>query len=164
MKNIKPVIKILLALAVIAVAALIFNFSAQQSAQSDYVSQAVTMRLLRLYYRIIGEGSADLSASAVKFNGIVRKYAHFIIYSALGMCSMLFFGLAVFGRLNVSALICSFIVCAVYAAGDELHQLFVSGRSAELRDVIIDSAGALMGILIIFGIGKLIGYMRKRHD
>ena len=35
----------------------------------------------------------------------------------------------------------------VYACTDEIHQLFVPGRSGQLTDVLIDSAGAGMGLL-----------------
>lgn len=35
-----------------------------------------------------------------------------------------------------------------YAATDEFHQLFVPGRSCQFRDVCIDSAGILTGIVL----------------
>jgi VanZ family protein len=38
----------------------------------------------------------------------------------------------------------------VYAASDEFHQLFVAGRTAAPRDVIIDFSGALCGTLWIY--------------
>ncbi len=41
-------------------------------------------------------------------------------------------------------------ICIFYAATDEFHQLFVSGRSGQLRDVCIDAAGAVIGICIYF--------------
>lgn len=37
-------------------------------------------------------------------------------------------------------------IAALYAASDEIHQLFVPGRSGQLSDVILDSAGALAGV------------------
>lgn len=40
------------------------------------------------------------------------------------------------------------IICILYATSDELHQLFVMGRSCELRDVFIDSLGSVSGIII----------------
>jgi len=36
--------------------------------------------------------------------------------------------------------------CSLYAVTDEIHQLFVPGRSGELRDVMIDSIAALVGV------------------
>ncbi|MEH7344340.1 VanZ family protein [Bacillus sp. JJ1532] len=37
---------------------------------------------------------------------------------------------------------------------DEAHQIFVPGRGAHLMDVIIDSAGAIMGIGMYVIIGR----------
>lgn len=38
------------------------------------------------------------------------------------------------------------LIAVLYAASDEIHQLFVPGRSGQLSDVILDSAGALAGV------------------
>lgn len=35
-----------------------------------------------------------------------------------------------------------------YAITDEIHQCYILGRSGEIRDVLIDSAGVLTGILL----------------
>jgi VanZ family protein len=40
------------------------------------------------------------------------------------------------------------ILCAVFAATDEFHQSFVVSRTAAYSDVLIDAAGALVGLLI----------------
>lgn len=40
----------------------------------------------------------------------------------------------------------------LYAASDEFHQRFVPGRSGELRDVLIDTAGVLIGICIVWAL------------
>ena len=42
----------------------------------------------------------------------------------------------------------SWMICIAYAASDELHQFFSPGRSPQIRDVVIDSFGALAGILL----------------
>lgn len=42
-----------------------------------------------------------------------------------------------------------------YAASDEFHQLFVPGRSGQVTDVLIDSAGVLVGVLLFWVIGKV---------
>ena len=39
---------------------------------------------------------------------------------------------------------------------DEVHQLFVPGRSGQISDVILDSAGALAGVLVLSVVRKLI--------
>ena len=42
----------------------------------------------------------------------------------------------------------SIMLGLVYAASDEIHQLYVPGRAGQFRDVLIDSAGVLLGICI----------------
>jgi len=37
----------------------------------------------------------------------------------------------------------------IYAITDEVHQMFVPGRSCELRDMLIDSAGVFTAILMV---------------
>ena len=41
------------------------------------------------------------------------------------------------------------LIGVLYAVSDEIHQCFVSGRSGELRDVLIDSAGVICGVVIL---------------
>ncbi len=82
---------------------------------------------------------------------IVRKGAHFSIYAALGF--MLFFTLLPqTGSTPVfswkAPLLGAWALCTLYAMSDEIHQLFVAGRSGELRDVLLDSCGSLTGIII----------------
>src|SRR6266513_1621866 len=40
------------------------------------------------------------------------------------------------------------VACIVFAASDEFHQSFVKSRTPSIRDVMLDVAGALMGLLI----------------
>ena len=84
-------------------------------------------------------------------NGVVRKYAHFILFFILGV--VLFITLLVsFKFKSIWRLwtVC-LVVCALYAAFDEVHQLLVDGRGAQVKDVAIDFAGSFTGSgLIIF--------------
>lgn len=43
----------------------------------------------------------------------------------------------------------SILVCMIYAITDETHQLFVSGRTEQVLDVLIDTIGSLTSILLI---------------
>ena len=44
-------------------------------------------------------------------------------------------------------LLLSFIICVIFAISDEFHQTFVAGRTGQSLDVLIDSAGALVGLV-----------------
>ena len=45
-------------------------------------------------------------------------------------------------------------VVFLYAASDEFHQIFVSGRTALVSDVFIDTAGGAAGLLALWAIGR----------
>ena len=45
--------------------------------------------------------------------------------------------------------IISIILCILFACLDETHQIFTSGRTPLLLDILIDSIGSIVGIMII---------------
>lgn len=45
-------------------------------------------------------------------------------------------------------------VAVLYAATDEFHQTFVPSREGCLRDVLIDSCGAIAGLLLLWALGR----------
>jgi VanZ family protein len=54
----------------------------------------------------------------------------------------------VMGRMR--ALVPALVVAVAYAATDELHQRFVSGRHSTWVDVLIDSMGAALAALLLY--------------
>lgn len=101
------------------------------------------------------------------FSQFIRKIAHFMMFSILGMLSCCT-GLCEFGKTKLKPLLkCTAIassICILYAIFDEIHQLFVKGRSAELRDILIDSAGSVLGILICIGLYLTCQILRKNKN
>lgn len=81
------------------------------------------------------------------FHNILRKLAHFSEYGLLGLLWTAELWLGPRGR-KVQGSVERLGLCMLTAFLDETIQLFVPGRSGEIRDVWIDSAGALTGILI----------------
>ena len=57
---------------------------------------------------------------------------------------------------DLKRIIFSFLLGVEYAAIDEIHQLFVEGRSGQVTDVLIDSIGILLGICGAMAIYKII--------
>jgi VanZ family protein len=43
------------------------------------------------------------------------------------------------------------LISLIYAISDEFHQLFVIGRFATIRDVLIDFAGSVFSLLVVKG-------------
>jgi VanZ family protein len=53
---------------------------------------------------------------------------------------------------NVARL--SLLIVMLYAASDEFHQSFVPSRDAAVHDVLIDTTGALCGLLVLWAFGR----------
>jgi len=112
--------------------AFIFIQSALLGDLSSNESNFIVQILVTLFYV-----DADSAGFAV------RKCAHFTEYLVLGGSAML-----MFSEVRLSGLL-AWAVGAAYAVTDEFHQLFVAGRSCEVRDMCIDAAGVLCGVLVI---------------
>ena len=125
-------------LAAIAWVAVLFFFSGQTGAESGELSMQVTRLLLKLF--------PWLPWTAEALHPVVRKLAHFGIFAVEG--ALLSAAMMVTLRRKPglgAALACA--LCAGMAALNEYHQSFMEGRSCELRDMLIDSGGAVAGAL-----------------
>ena len=76
--------------------------------------------------------------------GLLRKIAHFTEFAALGMCLAWLYGMLQKSRLY------PFLWGVLAAAMDETIQRFVPDRGPSIRDVCIDSAGVLTGIVLLW--------------
>lgn len=76
----------------------------------------------------------------------LRKAAHFIEYFVLAVLLMnaLLFKFSVKRSATIS-----FILGALYGVLDELHQLFVPGRTCTVSDMLMDASGVLAGCLFV---------------
>ena len=50
-------------------------------------------------------------------------------------------------RIGPGVVLGALLITVAYGASDEVHQMFVPGRSAEWRDLLADAAGALIGTI-----------------
>ncbi|MBO4834837.1 MAG: VanZ family protein [Lachnospiraceae bacterium] len=130
----------------VAIMAFIFLQSALSADQSMQQSNVIVKWLAALFH-----------ADAESLSFLVRKCAHFLEYLVLGISLLLTVRELFLLNLRKSGII-AFMIGVVYAITDELHQLLVNGRSGEIRDVLIDAGGVLVGVLITC----LICHLRNR--
>ena len=116
--------------------AVIFTLSHQPAAVSTGQSGVIVGHLQ--------QAMPGVSTAILTF--FVRKSAHIIAYFILGI--LMYRALRITIRRWRTRTVASFALlsCSLYAVTDEIHQLFVPGRSGELRDVMIDSIAALVGV------------------
>ena len=117
---------------------IIFFFSHQTASESSELSSGV----MNVIFNIVSFISpVDISEDFLHF--LVRKGAHFTVYFVLGVLIIHALFRCVHWKKDV---IFATTISILYAISDEVHQLFIPGRSGEVRDVFIDSSGAIIGI------------------
>lgn len=133
---------------------LIFCFSARTGDTSQQDSYRAGMLAGRIFVPGFEEKNVDEQmAFAKKVDHPIRKTAHATEYAILGM---LIFGVYVdCKKRSGKCFLVPWLGTTLYAATDEFHQLFVAGRSGQVTDVMIDGAGALIGIGIVFILKKM---------
>lgn len=139
MINIKKAVPWLLAILWMS---LIFFLSHQPVTKSNKLSTGITEKLVE----IAGKMDSDKSFNIKRLNHIIRKNAHFFAYLILGV--LVLNGLKSSSIVGFKSILLAIFICVLYAICDEVHQLFVPGRGGQVRDVFIDSTGAITGVII----------------
>ncbi len=131
----------------------IFSFSAQEATVSKKTSGKTLIKIASTLSKDFKKLPPKKKAEKVEpYQTAIRKVAHITEYAILGILAYIAFLQHRKKKLVVSAT----TLCLLYAISDEIHQLFVKGRACRWYDVLIDTGGALIGIMIIIGIIKLI--------
>ena len=126
----------------------IFSLSAQNADTSSQTAEKLENAVLDTFLPNADENPTDFSVAVqTRLMTFLRKSAHVIEFFTLSALTMLF--LLTWKKPILLWATVSFVFCVLYAASDELHQLFIDGRSAKVTDVLIDAAGALGGILVV---------------
>lgn len=138
---------------------LIFFFSAQPGEASAHLSQGIT----EIIIEVIETAAPQLSVDWQSFHLFVRKNAHFFVYLVLGVMILRAITKSKSSKqskpISIQACAIALIMSAGYAVTDEVHQIFVPGRSGQVSDVLIDTLGALTGIILY----SIYWYVRSRR-
>ena len=142
--------------------AFIFYKTAKPAQQSSQVSGQFIRSVAAAVTPDFSALSEDEQDAVVEsFQHVVRKGAHFSIYLLLGvlcLLAMLTHRVKPGVRIGISL-----GICLLYAASDELHQLFIDGRSGQVSDVLLDFCGSAAGVLLTAGLAALVcRHLRKR--
>ncbi len=135
-------------LLVFVVLIFIFSLSAQDAEESKELSDSFvskTLQFLEVY--IDGE--------------LLRKIAHMLEFTALSFT--LYNGIFITWETKKTPII-SLVLTVVCAIGDEIHQIFVPGRAFQFSDILIDSAGAVIGIIGYLILYKIYLFIKGRGN
>jgi len=149
-------------LCVLLVMAVIWCFSARTADESSEDSGGIVSWVLS----VILPGSVNPETYAAiehVVTLVVRKTGHFAEFSLLGFC--------LYNHMRYveqyiplsHPRMAAWVIGTLYAASDEIHQIFVPGRGPAVKDVLLDSAGVIFGITL-FSVVLLIFRRVKKHD
>ena len=136
-KYLKPIVLILWM-------GLIFYLSAQPAKNSTLQTNIVVDIIYKIYSNIFNDKVDFITFNSFLFKP-VRKIAHFLEYTVLGMLAYINFK----DLTKKNTIVISIVFSVLYAISDEIHQMFVPGRYCALLDMFIDACGATLGIILI---------------
>jgi VanZ family protein len=117
---------------------IIFSFSMQNGEESAGLSLKIVL-FLQNHFPILQK------VTILHF--LVRKAAHMSEYGVLLLSFVYGFykNKLSLNKVYLYSLLCTFL----YACSDELHQYFVGGRAGQFKDVLIDTSGGIIMLIII---------------
>ena len=132
----------------------IFSFSAQTKEESSAVSEGFSYRLVNttgviLHLNLDEEQIREIVNAIEHF---VRKGAHMAEYALLAILLYVWMDRWQISRFRKAC--ASGALAILYACSDEFHQLFVAGRAGMVSDVLVDSAGAVLGLALFLFVRK----------
>jgi VanZ family protein len=120
---------------------------------SDLMSAQHTSRFLVPFLHWL---KPDISAETIaQIQFVMRKAAHLTEYAILAILLWRAVYCGANLKMKMSILSASlWIAATLVAAADEFHQSFIESRTASPWDVMIDSGGAIFGLLIVSGFAR----------
>jgi VanZ family protein len=131
---------------------MVIIFSASSDTRSSQHSSRIIAPVVRWFFPHISEHTLD----QIVF--ITRKCAHLTEYAMLAILFWRALRKPVRKDLRPwrwADAGFAILFVALYAASDEIHQLFVPNREGRITDVMIDTAGAVTGVLLLWLAGRV---------
>lgn len=144
---------------------LIFILSSESAGTSANTSGQIIKKIAEAVNRDFVKLPVAQQHSIIEnWQALVRTTAHFIEYVVLG-----FLAANVVRAFNLKQKFIYWLpilFCCLFAVGDEIHQIFVPGRSCQLVDVVIDTLGGVVGtvcFLVLMWFIKKISTVRQKN-
>ncbi len=156
-QTLRFVLKPMSFLPAILIMCFIFYMSAQPDTESSMESSRTGVFIFTTVSNSLDLGwSADkIQELSVKYEHPIRKAAHMTEYCLLAISVAI--PLYVYGLRGIPLIFVAGLFCIGYAASDEYHQTFVQGRSGNIKDVCIDSIGAIIGVFL----ARILGFIGR---
>lgn len=155
------ILRCLLGILVVSWCVLIYFMSDETAIESSDRSTGLVRRFIDAFVSLFG-GDADDAELVDLLEYYVRKAAHMFLFFVLSIFTFSFlscYSLRVRVRCGITLLF-----CFLYCVSDEIHQLFVEGRSGNLFDVFVDMVGVISALATMLAFIFIINKIKhKKH-
>ncbi len=143
--------KIILIILCIIWGLVIFTFSNSDAESSNNISKGLINEVIEVFSNIFDINDKEIEELTISLNRPVRKLAHMTEYFILAL--LIFNALRIF-KYKGNKYILTLIICFIYSIFDEYHQTFISGRTGQFIDCIIDITGSSLYLISVYGISN----------
>ncbi|MBE6844719.1 MAG: VanZ family protein [Ruminococcus sp.] len=155
----KIILSIIITIPLIISMAMIFYFSSQDSGSSNNLSRDFTCAIAKRLFKSFPYMQTDVQGTIIyELNLFIRKAAHFSVF--FFMSAFIYAETVIWVRSYFFSGVISVFISMVYAVIDEYHQSFTPGRTPMIKDVFIDTAGAILGAAACFCIISVIFHVK----
>lgn len=155
------IFRIIMTIALVCTLFTIYKFSSQNGTQSKGISTKVSQFILNFSNTYKEANTKEQTKMLNRTNAIIRKIAHFSIYTLLGLTIM---GLMTKTKLKDRwRILITIGLGMIYAILDEFHQSFSPGRSPKVTDVYIDTLGIILGVLLVILIRMIYKKIKTKY-
>lgn len=143
---------------------LIFVLSSENAGASANTSGQIIKKIAEVVNRdFVNLPLVEQNSIIENWQSFVRTTAHFIEYVVLGFLAT---NTVRAFKLKQNAIFwLPVLFCCIYSIGDEIHQIFVPGRSCQFQDVAVDTLGGVVGtvcfLVLMWIIKKIINRKQK---
>ena len=136
----------------------IYNFSSQTGSESGSLSYEVSKIIILAYNKLCFKGYDNMTLNELiaLIHPYVRKSAHITEYFLLA--ASISFPLYVYRIRGFALTLLAGAFCVGFACLDEYRQSFSLGRTPSKKDIMIDSCGVFVGIIIT----RIIGFIGRK--
>ena len=147
-RHVKYLLRAILGVLIVFNMALIFHFSAQTMSESIQTSNNVASSVAGAVDKnLVDKIEENKYTFDTKIMPFIRKSAHMLEFGSLG--ALIYCFLLTWRGGTYVKYLSAIAATLLYAATDEIHQIFVAGRHGAFKDVLIDTLGALIACTLI---------------
>lgn len=130
------------------IAWMIVIFLASRGELSDVNTSRIVRPLLLWLFPAISEEQISIA------HYLVRKAAHFFEYAIFALLAARAFITSSHAAVRRGFFYLSFLLVVIYSFSDEFHQSFVSSRTGSIYDSLVDIAGGLVALLLMYALWR----------